>query len=724
MTAVAATPAVDHEVVHQLVDRLRCRAARLRTDDAYALRVMTVAARDDRIATARLNRSAASVAVRWAEPLPRHQEARARIAQLLRDSADTSIEPAGPAVAALGDRAARLALPAGVAGVAGVGRLLGFTVPGPLGALAVLAASMPIARRAWRSITVQRRLNLDVLDMTAIVLTTMRGSLLAPLSVIGLVEVGEAIRERTARASQRELLDLLDSIAETVWVERGGERVQVSIDKVHRGDVVVVYPGDRIPVDGRVLEGRALIDEHQLTGEPMPILHEEGEVVYASTLMRDGHLHIAVELIGAETRAGRIVQLMRDAPVHDTRIENYAGKLADRFVLPSFLLAGVVLAATRNPTRAASILITDFATGIRVSVPTAVLAAMTSAAHAGVVIRSGRALEQLAGVDAVVFDKTGTITEGNPAVLGVHSVADDLSSEDILAMAATADQRLSHPVAEAIVRYAADAGITPGRRGRWSYDIGLGVRTRIGGQDVLVGSDRLLAREGVDLTPAQPLGDSRSQIYVAANRVLCGVIAYADPIRREAEDVIGTLRQDHGMDIHLLTGDKSETAHAVGRRLGIAAENVHGELFPEDKAEVLRALRAEGRRVAFVGDGINDLPALAYADVSVSFGGATAVARETADVVLIEDSLHALPAAVAASRQALGLVRQNIGIVGGVNLIALTAATARGLSPTTAAFVHNGSTVVAALNGLRPLLGADRRRRPAATDDTWETAHG
>ncbi len=722
MTVLADPPVADHAVVHQLADRLRCRSPRLRSDEAYVARVLALAQGDERVAQVRVNRSAASVTVRWAAPSPPQEDALVRVVELLGDADATTLEVAAVPVPRFGDRFSRLALPGAVAAVAGLGRVLGFAVPGPLGALGVLAASLPIARRALHSLTVERRLNLDVLDMTAILLTTMRGSLLAPLSVIGLVEVGEAIRERTARASRRELLDLLDSIAESVWVERGGERVQVAIEQVRRGEVVVVYPGDRIPVDGRVLEGRALVDEHQLTGEPMPVLHEEGEVVYASTLMRDGHLHIAVELVGGETRAGRIVQLMREAPVHDTRIENYAGRLADRIVLPSFLLAGAVLVATRNPTRAASILITDFATGIRVSVPTAVLAAMTSAAQAGVVMRSGRALEQLAGVDAVVFDKTGTITEGNPAVIGVESVASDVSPDDVLAIAATADQRLNHPVAEAIVGYAAARGVTPGDRGRWNYDIGLGVRAEIGGQEVLVGSDRLLEHENVDLAPAKPFGDGQSRIYVAADGRLCGVIAYADPLRREAQAVVGALRDRHGMEIHLLTGDKSETAHAVGRRLGIDPADVHGELFPEDKAAVLRALRAAGRRVAFVGDGINDLPALAYADVSVSFGGATAVARETADVVLVEDSLHSLPAAVGASRQAMRLVAQNIGIVGGVNLAALTLATATGLSPTTAAVVHNGSTVVAALNGLRPLLGADRRKRRARSrENTGDT---
>ncbi len=709
-TAAPAVP--EHTVVHQLADRVRCRTPRVAGDAAYSRRLAAVAGRDERVASVRINRAAGSVAIRWAPSMPADR-ARDRVAELLRE-AETEPEPGATSTAAplLKGRWPRLVLPAAVAGWAGLGRLAGSALPPPVGAAVVLVASLPIARRAYRSLTVDRRLNLDVLDMTAILLTTLRGSLLAPASVIGLVEIGEAIRERTARASRRELLDLLDSIADVAWVERDGERRQVPIDEVVRGEVVVVYPGDRIPVDGRVHEGRALIDEHQLTGEPMPVLREDGQLVYASTLMREGHLHIGVEQVGGETRAGRIVQLMREAPVHDTRIENYAAKVADRIVLPSFLLAGAVLVVTRNPTRAASILISDFATGIRVSVPTAVLAAMTSAAQAGVLVRSGRALEQLAGIDTVVFDKTGTVTAGHPAVLGVDAVSTEMTAEEVLELAVTVEQRLTHPVAEAIVRYAAERGAQPGPRGRWHYDIGLGVRAHVDGAEVLVGSDRLLDGQGVDLAPAAAaLRPGQSQVYVAVDGALRGVIAYADPVRGEARRVIAALRDRHGMEIHLLTGDKSETARAVGAELEVPPAHVHGELFPEQKAALLRDLRARGRRVAFVGDGINDLPALAYADVSISFGGATAVARETADVVLIEDSLHALPAAVSAARQALRLVRQNIAIVGGVNLAALTAATTTGLPPTVAAVVHNGSTVVTAVNGLRPLLGNNGRPR-------------
>ena len=714
--ARAAPPA--HSVVHTAGTRMRARVPRVRDDAAYVRRLLAIADAAPAVDGVRINPSVASVVIRWSHVLDAGAGSAQLAALLAHAAAPAEIEPPSPPrVDPFRSRLPRILFPGFMAGVAGLSRLVGLGFPAPVGALAVLTASLPIARRAYHSIRVERRLNIDVLDMTAIVLTTLRGSYMAPAAMIGLVEVGEAIRERTARASQRELLDLLDSIAHVAWVERDGERRQVPIEEIRSGEVVVVYPGDRVPADGRVLEGSALIDEHQLTGEPMPVLREEGQVVYASTLVREGHLHIAVEQLGRETRAGRIVALMRDAPIHDTRIEDYAGKVADRIVVPALLLAGAVFAVSRDPSRAASILITDFATGIRVSVPTTVLAAMTGAAERGVLMRSGRALEQLAGVDAVVFDKTGTVTEGQPAVTRVVSLRKDVSDEDVLILAATAEQRLNHPVAEAVLRYAESQDVAPGPRGDWHYEIGLGVRSEIGSSVVLVGSDRLLRREGIPLdgVPSEQ-GSGESRVYVAVDGRLWGFMSYADPVRPEAARVVAELRDVAGMEIHMLTGDRAETARAVGRQLGIPADNVHGELFPEQKAEVVRALHDAGKFVAFVGDGINDLPALAYADVSISFNSATDVARETADVVLMEDSLSGLPVAFSTAREALRLIRQNIGIVGGVNLAAMAVTTATGLQPVTAAFLHNGSTVVAALNGLRPLRCATqtRLRRPAA----------
>lgn len=707
------SPAPEHVIVHAIAARVRCRVPLIRGDAGYAQRLQAVAEAAPAVRAARVNRAAASFVVDWVPGVERPEVAVELAGLLARATQPLEHEVLSPPPAdPFRSRLPRLLFPGVLAGVAGVTRAFGFTFPAPLGALAVLAASLPIAQRAYHALCVERRLNIDVLDMTAIVLTTLRGSYMAPAAMIGLVEVGEAIRERTARASQRELLDLLDSIAHFAWVDRDGEPQQLPIEQIKRGDVVVVYAGDRVPADGRVLEGSALVDEHQLTGEPMPVLREEGQLVYAATLVREGHVHMAVEQLGRETRAGRIVQLMRDAPVHDTRIEDYAGKVADRIVAPALLLAAAVFAVTRDPTRAASILITDFATGIRVSVPTTVLAAMTGAAERGVLIRSGRNLEQLAGVDAVVFDKTGTVTEGQPAVTGVTSTREGVAPDDVLALAATAEQRLNHPVAEAVLRYASERDVRLQRREEWQYDIGLGVTAEVDGRTILVGSDRLMRRDDVSLDEVPSQAESgQSHVYVAVDGELWGYMSYADLIREEAARVIAELRDDLGMEIHMLTGDRAQTARAVGRQLGIPEENVHGELFPEEKAKLVQSLHADGKRVAFVGDGINDLPALAYADVSISFNSATDVARETADVVLMDDDLRGLPVAFTAARQALRLIRQNIAIVGGVNLAAMAVTTATGLQPVAAAFLHNGSTVVAAVNGLRPLHATVR---PAA----------
>ncbi|MDQ3355487.1 MAG: heavy metal translocating P-type ATPase [Actinomycetota bacterium] len=716
-----------------MAGRLRLRVPPIAADPAYADRLAGLVRSEQDVLGVRVNRAAASIVVRY-RPLLGDAALRNRLEEHVRSARDATLS-GGRQADRTGAGLARwrgLGLPAVTAALALLGGPLGFAVPAPLIAGAVAGAALPIARRALHSVSVERKLNIDVLDMTAIVLTTLRGSYLAPAVMISLVEIGEAIRERTARASRREARDLLGSMAQSVWLERRGDRQRVPIEEVAAGDTVVVYPGDRIPVDGRILDGTGLIDEHQLTGEAMPVLREEGERVYASTLVREGHLHIGVEQVGDETRAGRIIRLMQDAPVHDTRIEDYAAKVADRAVLPAFLLSGAVLLATRNPARAASILITDLMTGIRVSVPTAVLAALTSAARQGILIRSGRALEQLAGVDAVVFDKTGTLTRGEPTIVAVDAVDGGMSPKEVLALAATVEQRLTHPVAEAVVRYARERGVSPGRRRGWRYSIGLGVHATIEGRTVLVGSDRLLEQEGIELDRLPPPADGGgSRIYVAADGRVCGAMTYLDPPRPESEAVVAALSESHGIEVHMLTGDKAETAWAVAGSTRIDRENTHAELFPEEKAEVVRGLRAAGKTVAFVGDGVNDLPALAYADISVSFGGATDVARETADIVLMDDDLRGLPHAITAGRHTLRLIRQNIGIVAGTNVGALGLATVGSLGPVAAAVIHNGSTIVAGANGLRPLAQpADPgRRRPRGREAGWpvterEEGHG
>lgn len=709
---VALESEVAYWVVHSIPGRIRFRVPRISEDAEYTYKLTVLTEADAKVTEVRVNTAAASFAVSYDLSGISDEKMRSHLINLIQTASKSNIPlnlktaPTQKEPEAENNFWSPLVFPAISATLSLLGGPLGVPIPPLLIAGSVTIAALPVLQRTIDSLLTQKRLTIDFLDLAAITITTLQGQYISPSIMLVLVELGEAIREQTAKSSKKQTLDLLDSLEQFVWIERNGEKQQISIHEVQRGDVVIVYPGDQIPVDGRIIRGKALIDEQKLTGESMPVMRIKGQTVYTSTLVREGQVYIETEGVGADTRAGQIIKVMQDAPVHDTRIENYAANIANQAVVPTLLLSGVVFAFTRNFARAASVLTLDFATGIRVSVPTTVLAALTYAARRGILIRSGRALEKLAEVDAVVFDKTGTLTKGEAVVIKVETEGKSTSPIRVLELAAAAEQRLTHPVAEAIVRYAQEQGVNIPSRQKWEYEIGQGVRAQIDGESVLVGSEHFLRQEGVHLNgqPKKHSSESYSVIYVASNGELQGAIAFRDPVRSESPEIIKTLRAIEGMEIHLLTGDNKRTAKAVAQELGIKAENTHAEAFPEQKVAVVKRLHEEGNTVAFVGDGINDSPALAYADVSVSFANGSDVARETADVVLMENSLRGLPEAIAIARQALQLIHQNTGIVAVPNLAALVLAVAVGIDPLAATLVNNGSTVIAGLNGLRPLL--------------------
>lgn len=706
---------------HSLPGRIRYQIPRLIYDAEYGRKLIYRVESDRRVTGVKVNSASGSLTIYYLSQISTPAELQANLEQWI-ENADSFKLPALTPKASASDASASdaksskiwdsLGLPAASLGLSVLWGI-GLPIPPALVAGTVAIAAIPVVQRAIAGIVEEKKLTIDFLDLAAITITTVQGSFLNPAIMIALIEFGEAIREQSARSSQREVVDLLSSLEAWVWVERNGRTVQVLIEEVQHGETIVVYPGEQIPVDGTILSGTALIDEQKLTGEAMPVLRQIGQTVYASTLVRDGWITVRAERLNDETRAGQILKVMQDAPVHDTRIGNYAAAIADRMVIPTLLMSAVTFGFTGNLARAASILTLDFATGIRVSVPTTVLAALTFAARRGILIRSGRTLEQLARVDAVVFDKTGTLTQGEPIVVSVETVCDATSSADLLSLAAAAEQHLTHPVAEAVVRCARERGIKIPDRGQWDYEIGRGVRAVIDGQNILVGSRHFMESEGIDLLAIQQKHQSlqangHSVIYVAAAQQLRGVIVYRDPLRPESRDVISSLRQTGIMDVHLLTGDNKRTAATVAHELGIAAAHTYAEAFPEQKVAVVRGLHADGKTVAFVGDGINDSPALAHADVSVSFANGSDVARETADVVLMENNLRGLPEAIAIARQAMQLIHQNTGIVAVPNLSAMLIAVTVGIPPLAATLVNNGSTIVAGLNGLRPLMNRDR----------------
>ncbi|MBD2520596.1 cadmium-translocating P-type ATPase [Nostoc sp. FACHB-973] len=705
------TAQVSYSVVHAIRGRIRLRVPRLRYDADYAQRLIALLEADPLVTNVRIKPAAAALVVNYKSSSVADAKVRSRLSYLIVAANEVGIilPKANNSLASQPTDDAEnswpgMQLSAMATSLAVLGGPLGLPIPPLIVAGTIALATLPVFQRAVEGITKQRKLNIDFLDFLAIAITTVQGQFLTPSLMLSLIEIGENIRDRTARSSKLQTLDLLSSLGQFVWVERNGIKEQIPIQDVQRGDTVIVYPGEQVPVDGTILRGKALLDEQKLTGESMPVLKRKGQPVFASTLMREGRIYILAEWTGNDTRAGQSIKLMQEAPVHDTRMENYAIKIAEKAVVPTLLLGGAVFAATRNPARVASVLTLDLCTGIRVSIPTTVLAALTYAAKHGILIRSGRALEQLAAVDTLVFDKTGTLTKGEVSVVGVESLNPATSDLRVLELAAAAEQRLTHPVAEAVIRYAEAQQVVIPSRSKWDYQLGLGVQAEIDGETVYVGSERFLRQQGVDMEQLNGHKPADSLIYVASNNQLQGRIIYSDILRPESQEVITQLLTVDGVEVHMLTGDNKRTANAVAAQLGIAPKHTHAEAFPEQKAAVVRQLHEQGKTVAFVGDGINDSPALAYADVSVSFANGSEIARETADVVLMQNDLHGLLEAIAIARKAKQIIHQNTSIVAFPNIAAMFVAVFFGLNPLAATVVNNGSTVVAGVNGLRPIL--------------------
>ena len=566
----------------------------------------------------------------------------------------------------------------------------------------------PIALRAWRVWQRERRLNVDFLDTLAVIASLLQGNPMAGAVVTWLIKLGDWIRDLTAAGSRRAIRELLEFQAKTAHVIRDGVVVSIPSCELAVGDQVVVYPGDMIPVDGEILAGRALIDQKSITGEGLPVTRGTGEAAFAATVIRDGQLTICASRVGADTTAGQIVRLVESAPIGDTRMQNHAERLADRLVVPELVLATGTAVLSADFNRFLSLVIVDYGTGIRVAAPTAVLASMTRAARAGIVIKSGRHLERLAEIDTVVFDKTGTLTYGTPAVLDVLTYQDHITPRHMLGLAAAAETRLRHPVAEALRSKAKELSANIPECDETQYRLGLGVEGQVNGYYLHVGNERFMRQSEIAVSKAaadRAALDEQgySCLFIAIDGAMAGLVPYSDEIRPESRSVLERLRAMGVRNSVMLTGDNQVVARAVGRRLGLT--RCFADMLPADKAVAIQELQREGNVVAMVGDGINDSPALSYADVGIAMKHGAEVAHESAHVVLMEDSLWKLVKAVEVSRGAVQLIKQNYAIVAGMNTLALALALPGGLiSPTMTALISNGSAILATLNGLRPIL--------------------
>jgi Cu2+-exporting ATPase len=547
------------------------------------------------------------------------------------------------------------------------------------------------------------RLNVDTLDAMAFALLLARANYPAASLLAGLPALGEWILERTVVRGRRSLRDLFAPPDQVVQRVRGRRRERVAATEVVPGDTVVLGAGERIPADGRVVRGEALVDQHTMTGEGLPVERKARHEVYAGTTVEDGEIAIRVERVGRDTGLGHIIEAIERAAGEKPEVQIYAERLANRLVGQTILFGLAGAAFSRSMDAGIAVLVADYGTATRVAIPVAALAKIHQAVTEGILLKGPRVLERLARIDTVVFDKTGTLTWGRPRVSRV-AVYGSHEPGAILALAAAAERGVRHPFARTIVRHAEGRGIPIPDCAGPETRIGLGVAVEVDGHSVLVGNRRFLESRGVGLAPAaddeaEAHARGASVTFVAMGTVLAGAIVLEDELRDDAEAAIDALRARDTRDIVMVSGDHAEPTRLVARQLGV--ERYHADLLPEDKAALIRDLRAEGRCVAMVGDGVNDALALQEANVGIAVQGGAEVVTEAAHVVLLQGGLEQVVRALDLGRATIDAYRRTIDLAVYGNLVVGGLASLNLAAPTTAILISNGAALGAALLALR-----------------------
>ncbi len=528
--------------------------------------------------------------------------------------------------------------------------------------------------------------------------------------------IGHWLEMRSRFATGRAVEALLKLAPDTARVVRDGQEIEVPLAQVVVGDILAVRPGDRVPVDGEVTAGQSYVDESMVSGEPLPVGKAAGDRVTGGTVNQTGAFQVRATAVGADTALSRIVALVQNAQASKApaqRLADTAGKYLVFVAIGSGLLAFIVWTLLGQSvvfalTAAVSAIVIACPDALALATPTAITVGVGKGAKEGVLFKNAGALEATAGIDTVVFDKTGTLTEGKPALTDLRPV-DSISEEELLRFAASADQPSQHPLAAAIVARAKEKGVELSEAQDFDSVPGQGVTARVDGKRVLIGNRKLMEREnvalGVLIQEAETLAaDGKTPMFVAADGQPLGVVAVSDRVRPSARIAIQALHE-LGIQTVMLTGDNRRTADAVARELGL--DTVIADVLPEEKSAQVKKLQEGGRKVAMIGDGVNDAPALAQADVGIAIGAGTDVAVETADVVLVRSDPASVAGAITLARQVRGKIKQNLFWAAGYNLLAIPFAAgvlypSLGilLRPEWAALLMSASTVIVTLNAL------------------------
>jgi Cu+-exporting ATPase len=580
-------------------------------------------------------------------------------------------------------------------------------IPWWLAMLAVLAGSIPIFASGVKALLV-RQINADVLMMVGILAATALGEFVAAAMIVFFMTVAHFLESFTTGKSREAIRALVRIAPKTARVIRAGAEAEIGIEQLCVGDQVVVRPGEQIPVDGRVLSGHSAVDQAPITGESLPIEKNAGDKVFAGTMNQLGALTVEATCIGRDTTLSKIIKLVEEAEASKAPVQRFADRYSSYF-LPAVLGVGfLTMLLARDVRHGIAVMVVACPCAVALATPLSVVASTGAAARRGILVKGGLYLESLARVDTVVVDKTGTLTFGRPTVTQISNLQSPVSKDTVLALAAELEQYSEHPLAGAVMAEARSRGLRLDGARDFNAIPGKGVTARVNGDSVCLGTRALLDECGVMIEPAHARqaeeleAQGQTVLWLARNAATLGLIAVADVIRPEVPDAIAQLKSLGIRRIILLTGDNERTARAVAAQLGIP--EVRANLLPQDKIEAVRALQAEGRRVAMIGDGINDAPALAQADVGIAMGAAgTDVALEAAHVVLMRDDWTQVPEAIRLARRTFRTIQQNITFGMLYNIVGVTLAALGILPPVLAAAAQSLPDVAVFLNSSRLL---------------------
>ena len=572
----------------------------------------------------------------------------------------------------------------------------------------------------WKGLTTlaRRRIEVPVLDATAIGVSIFRGDISTASSVMFLLSLGEILEEWTHKKSVGDLARSMSLNISKVWLVRDGQEIMVPVTEIRSGDPVRVHMGNVIPFDGCVIEGEAMVNQASLTGESVPVRRAEGSTVYAGTVVEEGEITFKVKEANGSSKYEKIMAMIEESEKLKSSLESKAEHLADRLVPYTFLGTGLVWLLTRNMTKTISVLMVDFSCALKLAMPLSVLSAIREASTHDITVKGGKYLEAMADATTIVFDKTGTLTKAQPTVVEVISFNEKLPDE-LLRIAACLEEHFPHSMAKAVVREAEKKHLVHEElHSKVEYIVAHGISSMLEDKKVVIGSYHFVFEDERAQIPAEKqelfdhLSAEYSHLYMAVDGRLAAVICIEDPLRPEAAEVVKELKKTGITKVVMMTGDSDRIARTIAEHVGV--DEYYSEVLPEDKAGFVEKEKAAGRKVIMIGDGINDSPALSASDVGIAISGGAEIAREIADVTIGADNLYEVVTLKKLSNALMKRIRKNYKAIVGINASLIVLGVAGVFQPTTSALLHNTSTLVISMKSMKNLLGKEENEEEAA----------